>query len=224
TAWPGVTKPTSEGGLGFGFKWNMGWMHDTLVYIGKDPIHRQYHHNQMTFATVYAWSENFILPISHDEVVHGKRALVAKAPGDWWRQRATLRALLGFMWSFPGKQLLFMGCELADGREWSEHRGLDWSLLEHEDHAGVARLVADLKSVYGETAALWSRDTTPHGFAWIVGADAANNVFAFARHGTGGDVLVCVANFSAMAHEGYRVGLPHGGRWREVINTDATGY
>jgi 1,4-alpha-glucan branching enzyme len=224
TAWPGVTKPTSEGGLGFGFKWNMGWMHDTLVYISKDPIHRQYHHDQMTFASVYAWSENYVLPISHDEVVHGKRALVAKAPGDWWRQRATLRALLGFMWSFPGKQLLFMGCELADGQEWSEHRGLDWSLLGREEHAGVARLVADLNAVYRSAPALWTRDTSPEGFAWIVGDDAANNVFVFARYGDGGEVLICVANFSAVPHENYRIGLPRSGRWLEVLNTDATEY
>jgi 1,4-alpha-glucan branching enzyme len=224
TAWPGVTRPTSEGGLGFGFKWNMGWMHDTLGYVSKEPIHRQYHHNEMTFATVYAWSENFVLPISHDEVVHGKKALVAKAPGDWWQQRATLRALLAFMWSFPGKKLLFMGCEMADGREWSEHRGLDWSLLEREDHAGVARLVADLNAVYRSAPALWTRDTSPDGFAWIVGDDAANNVFAFARYGSGGEVLVCVANFAGVPHENYRLGLPRPGRWREVINTDATDY
>jgi 1,4-alpha-glucan branching enzyme len=224
TAWPGVTMPTSSGGLGFGFKWNMGWMHDTLEYVSKDPVHRQYHHNQMTFATVYAWSENFVLPISHDEVVHGKRALVAKAPGDWWRQRATLRALLAFMWSFPGKNLLFMGCELADGHEWSEERGLDWSLLGIEEHAAVARLVADLNTTYRHDPALWSRDTTPDGFAWIVGDDAGNNVFAFERVGSGGELMVCVANFSALPHEGYRVGLPRGGRWLEILNTDGTGY
>jgi len=202
----------------------MGWMHDTLRYVSKDPIHRQYHHNEMTFATVYAWSENFVLPISHDEVVHGKRALVAKAPGDWWQQRATLRALLAFMWSFPGKKLLFMGCELADGREWSEQRGLDWSLLERDDHAGVARLMADLNAVYRSDPALWSRDTSPDGFAWIVGDDAANNVFAFARYGSGGEVLVCVANFAGVPHENYRLGLPRTGRWLEVVNTDATEY
>jgi 1,4-alpha-glucan branching enzyme len=224
TAWPGVTRPTSAGGLGFGFKWNMGWMHDTLGYIAKDPIHRQYHHNQMTFATVYAWSENFVLPISHDEVVHGKKALVAKAPGDWWQQRATLRALLGFMWSFPGKKLLFMGCELADGLEWSEERGLDWSLLERPDHAGVAQLVADLNAAYRSSPALWARDTSPDGFGWIVADDAANNVFAFARYGDDGEVLVCVANFAGVPHENYRLGLPRAGRWLEVINTDATDY
>jgi 1,4-alpha-glucan branching enzyme len=224
TAWPGVTKPTSEDGLGFGFKWNMGWMHDTLVYFGKEPIHRQYHHHQMTFATVYAWSENFILPISHDEVVHGKRALVSKVQGDWWQQRATVRALLAFMWSFPGKQLLFMGSEFADGREWSEERGLDWSMLDDDSHAGVARLVTDLNTVYRREAALWSQDTTPEGFEWIVGDDAQHNVFAFERVGSAGELLVCVANFSALPHENYRVGLRQAGRWDEIINTDASIY
>jgi 1,4-alpha-glucan branching enzyme len=224
TAWPGVTRPTSADGLGFGFKWNMGWMHDTLVYLGKEPVHRQWHHHQMTFATVYAWSENFVLPISHDEVVHGKRSLVSKVPGDWWQQRATTRALLAFMWSFPGKQLLFMGSELADGREWSEQRGLDWSMLDDPAHAGVAQLVADLNAAYRREPALWSQDTTPEGFAWIVGDDNQRNVFAFERIGTGGEVVVCVANFSAVPHEDYRVGLPRAGRWREIINTDSTGY
>jgi 1,4-alpha-glucan branching enzyme len=179
-------------------------MHDTLVYFGKEPIHRQYHHHQMTFATVYAWSENFILPISHDEVVHGKRALVSKVQGDWWQQRATVRALLAFMWSFPGKQLLFMGSEFADGREWSEERGLDWSMLDDDSHAGVARLVTDLNTVYRREAALWSQDTTPEGFEWIVGDDAQHNVFAFERVGSAGELLVCVANFSALPHENYR--------------------
>jgi len=224
TAWPGVTKPTEHGGLGFGFKWNMGWMHDTLVYVSKEPVHRQWHHDQMTFATVYSWSENFVLPISHDEVVHGKGSLVAKAPGDWWQQRATVRAFFAFMWSFPGKQLLFMGSEFADGREWSENRGLDWSMLTHEEHAGVARLLADLNAVYRDEPALWTLDTSPEGFAWIVGDDAANNVFAFSRHGKDGELLVCVVNFAAVPHEGYRVGLPRAGRWREVINTDAPVY
>jgi 1,4-alpha-glucan branching enzyme len=224
TAWPGVTAPTSEGGLGFDFKWNMGWMHDTLDYVSHDPVHRQYHHHEMTFATVYAWSERFVLPISHDEVVHGKRALVAKAPGDWWRQRATERALLAFMWSFPGKKLLFMGCELADGREWSEERGLDWSMLNHAEHAGVSRLVADLNATYRGDEALWSRDAEPEGFSWLIGDDAGNNVFAYERIGAQGQVLVCVVNFSAVPHEGYRLGLCCPGWWCEVLNTDAPEY
>jgi 1,4-alpha-glucan branching enzyme len=224
TAWPGVTKPTDSGGLGFGFKWNMGWMHDTLVYVSKEPIHRQWHHHQMTFAAVYAWSENFILPISHDEVVHGKKALVSKAPGDWWQQRATLRALLGFMWAFPGKQLLFMGSELADGDEWNENRGMNWGLRADPAHAQISRLVRDLNLAYRPDPALWSQDTTPDGFRWIVGDDASHNMFAFERFGSDGAVLVCVANFAAIPHEGYRIGLPRTGPWREIINTDAESY
>jgi 1,4-alpha-glucan branching enzyme len=224
TAWPGVTKPTDSGGLGFGFKWNMGWMHDTLVYVSKEPIHRQWHHHQMTFAAVYAWSENFILPISHDEVVHGKKALVSKAPGDWWQQRATLRALLGFMWAFPGKQLLFMGSELADGEEWNENRGMNWGLRADPAHAQISRLVRDLNLAYRPDPALWSQDTTPDGFRWIIGDDAAHNLFAFERFGSDGSVVVCVANFAAIPHEGYRIGLPRNGPWREVVNTDAESY
>jgi 1,4-alpha-glucan branching enzyme len=224
TAWPGVTKPTDSDGLGFGFKWNMGWMHDTLVYVSKEPVHRQYHHNQMTFAAVYAWSENFVLPISHDEVVHGKRSLVSKIPGDPWRQRATVRALLAFMWSFPGKQLLFMGIELADEEEWSEQRGLNWGLLDDPAHRGVSDLVRDLNTAYRGDPALWSQDTTPDGFDWIVGDDAANNTFAFQRRSADGSVLVCVANFAAIPHENYRIGLPRGGTWKEIINTDAEHY
>jgi 1,4-alpha-glucan branching enzyme len=224
TAWPGVTKPTDSDGLGFGFKWNMGWMHDTLVYVSKEPVHRQYHHNQMTFAAVYAWSENFVLPISHDEVVHGKRSLVSKIPGDPWRQRATVRALLAFMFSFPGKQLLFMGIELADEEEWSEQRGLNWGLLDDPAHRGVSDLVRDLNTAYRGDPALWSQDTTPDGFDWIVGDDAANNTFAFQRRSADGSVLVCVANFAAIPHENYRLGLPRGGTWKEIINTDAEHY
>jgi 1,4-alpha-glucan branching enzyme len=224
TAWPGVTKPTDAGGLGFGFKWNMGWMHDTLLYASKEPVHRQWHHNQMTFAAVYAWSENFVLPISHDEVVHGKGSLVAKMPGDGWQQRATVRALLAFMWCFPGKQLLFMGSELADEQEWSEQRGLNWGLLDDPAHRGVHQLVRDLNTTYRGCSTLWSQDITPDGFSWIVGDDAANNTFAFQRRGSDGSVLVCVANFAAIPHENYRVGLPHGGAWAEIINTDADHY
>jgi 1,4-alpha-glucan branching enzyme len=224
TAWPGVTRPTDADGLGFGFKWNMGWMHDTLVYIGKEPVHRQYHHNQMTFAAVYAWSENFILPISHDEVVHGKRSLVAKVPGDAWQRRATIRALLAFMWAFPGKQLLFMGAELGDEHEWSEERGLDWGLRYDPMHAGMTDLVRDLNLVYRDESPLWMQDTAPEGFGWLVADDAGNNVFAFQRIAPDGTRLVCVANFAAVPHEGYRLGVPTAGAWDEVINTDAEGY
>ncbi len=224
TAWPGVTRPTDHGGLGFGFKWNMGWMHDTLDYLSKEPIHRQWHHHQLTFAAAYAWSENFILPISHDEVVHGKGSLAAKMPGDDWQRRANLRGLLGFMWAHPGKQLLFMGCELADSREWSEQSGFDWSLADFPAHAGVRRLVTDLNHVYRAHPALWTLDTTPDGFSWIAADDASGNVVAFERFGSDGSVLVCVANFSATPRDDYWLGLPRAGVWHEIINTDAHVY
>ena len=224
TAWPGVTRPTGDGGLGFGFKWNMGWMHDTLLYTSKDPIYRQHHHHQLTFSLAYAWSENYVLPISHDEVVHGKGSLAGKMPGDTWQRLANVRALLAYMWAHPGKQLLFMGCELADDREWSEERGLDWYLVHDPARAGVQRLVADLNAVYRKTPALWAQDTEPAGFRWIAGDDVANNTVSFIRIAPDGATLVCVANFSAQPLEGYRVGLPAGGSWTEVINTDAHHY
>ncbi|MGV9369210.1 1,4-alpha-glucan branching protein GlgB [Micromonospora tulbaghiae] len=224
TAWPGVTKPTSEGGLGFGFKWNMGWMHDTLLYTSKDPIYRQHHHHQLTFSLAYAWSENYVLPISHDEVVHGKGSLAGKMPGDTWQRLATVRALLAYMWAHPGKQLLFMGCELADDREWSEERGLDWYLTHDPARAGVQRMVADLNRVYRETPALWAQDTDPAGFRWIAGDDVANNAVSFIRIAPDGQTLVCVANFSALPLEDYRIGLPAGGTWTEALNTDAHHY
>ncbi|MET8066089.1 1,4-alpha-glucan branching protein GlgB [Micromonospora sp. NPDC005686] len=224
TAWPGVTKPTSEGGLGFGFKWNMGWMHDTLLYTSKDPIYRQHHHHQLTFSLAYAWSENYLLPISHDEVVHGKGSLAGKMPGDTWQRLATTRALLAYMWAHPGKQLLFMGCELADDREWSEERGLDWYLTHDPARAGVQRLVADLNRVYRDTPALWAQDTDPAGFRWIAGDDVANNAVSFIRIAPDGRTLVCVANFSATPLEDYRIGLPAAGTWAEALNTDAHHY
>lgn len=224
TAWPGVTKPTSEGGLGFGFKWNMGWMHDTLLYTSKDPIYRQHHHHQLTFSLAYAWSENYVLPISHDEVVHGKGSLVGKMPGDTWQRLATVRALLAYMWAHPGKQLLFMGCELADDREWSEERGLDWYLTHDPARAGVQRLVADLNRVYRASPALWAQDTDPAGFRWIAGDDVANNTVSFIRIAPDGRTLVCVTNFSALPLEDYRIGLPAAGTWAETLNTDAHHY
>ncbi|MQA94555.1 MAG: 1,4-alpha-glucan branching protein GlgB [Streptosporangiales bacterium] len=224
TAWPGVTKPTDAGGLGFGFKWNMGWMHDTLGYMREDPIHRQYHHNEITFSLVYAFSENYVLPLSHDEVVHGKGSLLGKMPGDGPAKFAGLRTLLGFMWAHPGKQLLFMGGEIAQGAEWAEQRPLDWWLLDDELHAGTQRLVRDLNAVYRRTPALWTQDTKPEGFAWIDAGDAAGNVLTFLRWGTDGGVLACLANFSGSEHSRYRVGLPYPGVWREVLNTDAVGY
>ncbi|MEW2384558.1 1,4-alpha-glucan branching protein GlgB [Micromonospora sp. NPDC047707] len=224
TAWPGVTRSTDDGGLGFGFKWNMGWMHDTLLYTSKDPIYRQHHHHQLTFSLAYAWSENYVLPISHDEVVHGKGSLAGKMPGDTWQRLANVRALLAYMWAHPGKQLLFMGCELADDREWSEERGLDWYLLNDPGRAGVQRLVGDLNRVYRDTPALWAQDTEPAGFRWIAGDDVANNTVSFVRIAPDGATLVCVANFSALPLEAYRVGLPAGGTWAEVVNTDAHHY
>jgi 1,4-alpha-glucan branching enzyme len=224
TAWPGVTKPTSHDGLGFGFKWNMGWMHDSLGYVAHDPVHRTYHHDQMTFSLVYAFSENYVLPISHDEVVHGKGSLLRKMPGDRWQQLANVRAFLSFQWAHPGKQLVFMGTEFAQESEWAESRELDWWLLEHPEHEGVRRLVRDLNAVYVGTPALWTQDTEPSGFAWLDANDANHNVFAFVRWGTDGSPLVCVTNFAAIPHEGYRLGLPKAGEWAEVINTDAEAY
>nr|WP_239143213.1 1,4-alpha-glucan branching protein GlgB [Actinoplanes philippinensis] len=224
TAWPGVTRPTHLGGLGFGFKWNMGWMNDTLSYMEKEPIHRQWHHHQMTFATVYAWSENYTLPISHDEVVHGKGSLTGKMPGDLWQKLANTRALLGFMWAFTGKQLLFMGAEMGDLAEWNEGRGLDWTLLDDPQFGGIRGLVKDLNRVYRETPALWTQDTSPSGFRWITSEDSQHNTFSFVRFAPNGDTLVCVVNFAAIPHEGYRIGLPRPGRWTEVINTDSELY
>jgi 1,4-alpha-glucan branching enzyme len=226
TAWPGVTRPVHLGGLGFGFKWNMGWMHDTLGYLSLDPIYRQYHHNEMTFSMVYAYSENFILPLSHDEVVHGKASLVAKMPGDEWRRFAQLRALLAYMWAHPGKQLLFMGGEFGQGDEWSADAGLDWWVLDFDVHRGVQLLSRDLNAAYRRTPALWQLDTSPEGFGWIDANDAQGNVLSFLRFGAdpSSDVVACLANFSAVPHEHYQLGLPRAGRWREVLNTDAVIY
>jgi len=224
TAWPGVTKPTEQDGLGFGFKWNMGWMHDSLGYVAHDPVHRSHHHDQMTFSLVYAFSENYVLPISHDEVVHGKGSLLRKMPGDRWQQLANVRAYLSFQWAHPGKQLIFMGTEFAQESEWAESRELDWWLLEHPEHEGVRALVRDLNAVYASTPALWTQDTEGSGFAWLDANDANHNVFAFVRWDTDGSPLVCVTNFAAIPHESYRLGLPKAGEWAEVINTDAEVY
>jgi 1,4-alpha-glucan branching enzyme len=229
TSWPGVTRATHLGGLGFGFKWDMGWMHDTLAYVSHQPIHRQYHHNELTFSMMYAYSENFVLPLSHDEVVHGKGSLLNKIPGDRWQQMATLRTMYAYMWAHPGKQLLFMGQEFAQGAEWAESRSLDWWLLDAPDHRGVARLIKDLNRLYRESPALWALDAVPEGFRWIDANDAAGNVYSFLRFGPGSadgatSTIACVANFSAVPHEGYRLGLPFAGRWDEVVNTDADQY
>jgi len=224
TAWPGVSRPVYLGGLGFGFKWNMGWMHDTLEYISRDPIYRRFHHHQLTFALMYAFSENFVLPISHDEVVHGKRSLLGKMPGDDWRRFANLRAYLAFMWAHPGKQLLFMGCELAQEAEWSHERSLDWEALGNERHAGVQRLVGDLNRVERDNPALWELDSSPDGFGWIDANDVDNNALSFTRWSPRREPLVCLCNFSPVPRHNHRVGLPRGGRWSEVLNTDSELY
>ena len=220
TAWSGVTGDTSGGGLGFGFKWNMGWMHDTLQYLSHEPIHRVYHHNEITFSILYAWSENFMLPLSHDEVVHGKGQLVNKFPGDRWQKLATLRALYGFMWAHPGKKLLFMGSEFAQNDEWNESAGLQWYLTEYDEHQGIQRTVAELNAIYKSTAALWEKDTNPEGFTWLVGNDGAANVVAFARWDDYSSALVSVTNFSPVPHNNYQLPFPSAGIWREVLNTD----
>ncbi len=224
TAWPGVSRPTSQGGLGFDLKWNMGWMHDTLRYFERDPIHRSHHHDDLTFGLLYAFSEQYLLPLSHDEVVHGKGSLLAKMPGDRWQQLANLRALYAWMWAHPGKKLLFMGGELAQPGEWNHDTSLDWHLLQDPAHAGIHRLVHDLNHHYRQTPALWQRDADPSGFTWLESEDAAANVFAFCRHGDDGPPLVCLANLSPVPREDYRIGLPVGGIWREVLNTDAQAY
>jgi 1,4-alpha-glucan branching enzyme len=224
TAWPGVSRPTHLGGLGFGFKWNMGWMHDTLAYLEHEPIYRHYHHGEITFSLVYAFSENYVLPLSHDEVVHLKGSLLGKMPGDTWQKFANLRTLLAYTWAHPGKQLLFMGGEFGQGGEWAEERSLDWWLLDDSHHSGVQNLVRDLNQAYRSAPALWSRDNDPGGFHWIDANDAAGNVLTFLRYGSDGSVLACVTNFAGRPHEDYRVGLPSAGGWREVLNTDAFEY
>jgi len=224
TAWSGVTADTTGGGLGFGFKWNMGWMHDTLQYLSQEPIHRVYHHNEITFSILYAWSENFMLPLSHDEVVHGKGQLVNKFPGDRWQKLATLRALYGFMWAHPGKKLLFMGSEFAQNDEWNENDGLQWYLTEYAEHQGVQKTIAELNSIYRSTPALWEKDTNPEGFTWLVGNDGAANIVAFARWDEYASVLVSVTNFSPVPHENYQLPFPSAGIWREVLNTDAATF
>jgi 1,4-alpha-glucan branching enzyme len=225
TAWPGVSRPTYLGGLGFGFKWNMGWMHDTLAYFEHEPIHRRWHHHELTFSLVYAFTENFILPLSHDEVVHGKGSMLSKMPGDRWQQLANLRALYAFMWAHPGKKLLFMGNEIAQEQEWSEERSLDWHLLENPAHSGVQSLVRDLNHAYRDTPALWERDYDHTAFWWLEPNDAEASVFAFARIGHDARrPLVFVANLTPVPRTGYRLGLPVPGRWTELVNTDSSYY
>ncbi|WP_209658299.1 1,4-alpha-glucan branching protein GlgB [Clavibacter michiganensis] len=221
TSFPGVTRPTSDGGLGFGLKWNMGWMHDTLDYTAVDPMYRAHHHGQITFSMVYAYTENFLLPISHDEVVHGKGSLVGKMPGDHWQKLANVRAYLSFMWSHPGKQLLFMGQEFGQPSEWSEERGLDWWILDQPVHRALFDLVGSLNRTYIDTPALWALDNDPAGFEWIDAGDAGRNVLAFLRRDREGNQVAVVHNFSGAPISGYRLGLPQSGVWEEILNTDA---
>lgn len=224
TAWSGVSRSTDSGGLGFGFKWNMGWMHDTLSYLQREPIHRVHHHNEITFSILYAWSENYVLPISHDEVVHGKGALANKFPGDRWQKLATMRALYGYMWAHPGKKLLFMGSEFAQSEEWNESAGLQWHLTAYDEHRGIQNTIEELNKKYRAIASLWEKDTSPEGFTWLVGADAASNILAFARWDDAGKPLVCITNFSPVPHERYQLSLPLTGSWQEVLNTDDLKY
>jgi 1,4-alpha-glucan branching enzyme len=225
TAWPGVSHPTYTGGLGFGFKWNMGWMHDTLRFISKEPVHRRYHHHDLTFGLLYAFTENFILPLSHDEVVHGKGSLLGKMPGDRWQRFANLRAYFGFMWGHPGKKLLFMGGEIAQEREWNHDVSLDWHLLDDPLHRGIQSLIRDLNHAYRSLPALHERDAEATGFQWLVADDAENSVIAWARRGEDENaVVIVISNFTPVPREGYRVGVPLPGFYREALNTDAAIY
>lgn len=224
TAFAGVSAPTDTGGLGFGFKWNMGWMHDSLEYISRDPMYRKHHHGEITFSMLYAYDEKFVLPISHDEVVHGKGSLLAKMPGDHWQKLANMRAYLSFMWGHPGKKLLFMGQEFAQPSEWSESRELDWWLTEHPPHRGMQQLVADLNSLYQANSALWELDHEHQGFRWIDSGNADQNILSFIRQNQAGEQLVVIVNFSGHPYHNFRVGLPQSGAWREVLNSDDERY
>jgi len=224
TAFPGVTAPTSHGGLGFGLKWNMGWMHDSLKYISEDPYNRRWHHGTVTFSLVYAFTENFLLPISHDEVVHGKGSMLRKMPGDRWQQLANLRAFFAYQWAHPGKQLIFMGTEFGQEAEWSEQHGLDWWLADIPAHRGLQLLTKDLNELYASTPALYTQDNVPAGFQWINGGDADRNVLSFIRWDADGNPVVCAINFSGAPHVGYTLGVPTAGAWTEVLNTDHTTY
>ncbi|MCF8550588.1 MAG: 1,4-alpha-glucan branching protein GlgB [Candidatus Nanopelagicales bacterium] len=224
TAWPGVTRPTDLGGLGFGFKWNMGWMHDSLGYVQHESIHRKYHHDEMTFSLMYSFSENFILPFSHDEVVHGKGSLVSRMPGDRWQALANLRTYVAFMWAHPGKKLLFMGSEFAQSDEWSSEKGLDWHLLQFAEHQGVLATVNDLNRIYREFPALWERDNDPRGFEWLDGNASDTNIFSWLRWADNGECMAFIANFSPLVHHDYPLALPFAGRWDEVLNTDSLHY
>jgi 1,4-alpha-glucan branching enzyme len=225
TAWPGVSRPTYDGGLGFGFKWNMGWMHDTLGYMARDPVYRKYHHGDLTFGLVYAWDETFILPLSHDEVVYGKGSLLGKMPGDDWQRFANLRLYYGFMYGHPGKKLLFMGQELAQPTEWNHDGQIPWELLDDPRHRGVHDLLRDLNHLYRDSPALWELDAMPDGFSWIDYMDADNGIIAFVRHDAAREAPILVAcNLTPVVRHAYRLGVPSGGAWREVLNTDSELY
>src|SRR5437868_10226565 len=224
TAWPMVSRPTHLGGLGFGLKWNMGWMHDTLKYFQQDPVHRKYHHSRLTFSLWYAFTENFVLPLSHDEVVHGKGSLIGKMPGDEWQQFASLRLLFGYMWTHPGKKLLFMGGEFGQRREWQHDESLEWHVLQYPLHAGVQRWVRDLNRLYRCTPALHQLDFSAGGFQWIDCDDADVSVISFLRRGAAGELALVACNFTPVPREAYRIGVPRGGRWRERLNSDAADY
>jgi len=224
TAWPQVSRPTDSGGLGFGFKWNMGWMHDSLRYFGRDPVHRSHHQDDLTFSLLYAFSENFVLPLSHDEVVHGKRSLLEKMPGDDWRKFAGLRLLLGWLFAHPGKKLLFMGSEFGQRAEWSHDQSLDWHLLDNEPHRGIRQWVRDLNRLYRSEPALHEFDCEPAGFAWVDCSDHPHSVLAFLRHGADFRPLLVVCNFTPVPRAGYRVGVPVPGEWQELLNSDAQEY
>ena len=224
SAFPGVSRAVAAGGLGFNFKWNMGWMHDTLQYMAREPIHRAHHHNEMTFGLIYAFNENFVLPLSHDEVVHGKGSLLQKMPGDTWQRFANLRAYYGFMWGHPGKKLLFMGCEFAQDREWNHEQSLDWHLLQNASHAGVQKLVRDLNRLYTTSPALHTQDVSSAGFEWIDANDAQRNLLAFVRKGRHGEQMLVLCNFAPVVHTGLRLGVPAAGQWRERLNTDSSFY
>ncbi|MET0983413.1 MAG: 1,4-alpha-glucan branching enzyme, partial [Telluria sp.] len=224
TSFPLVSRPLEMGGLGFHYKWNLGWMNDTLKYMQEDPVHRRYHHDKVTFGLAYAFSENFMLPLSHDEVVHGKGSILGRMPGDEWQRFANLRAYYGFMWGHPGKKLLFMGCEFGQQDEWKVERSLDWHLLDYAPHAGVQRLVRDLNAVQRHFPALHELDFEGRGFEWITYEDRDNSVFSFVRKAANGDTVVVVSNLTPVPRHGYRIGIAQPGRYREIINTDATIY
>jgi 1,4-alpha-glucan branching enzyme len=224
TAWPGVSRPVSAGGLGFGFKWNMGWMNDSLHYMAEDPVHRKYHHGEATFSMIYAYDENFILVLSHDEVVHGKGSLINKMPGDRWQKFANLRMFLSWMWTHPGKKLLFMGCEFGQWHEWKHDSSLDWHLFLGEEHAGLQRLVRDINHLYTSRPALHAKDHEAGGFWWLDANDAENSIFAYGRSAPDGDKVYVLVNATPVPRKNYRVGVADAGSYRELLNSDAPAY